>query len=580
MKRRLVSLASMALLASASAIPAGLGASDALAAHAAAPDPSGISTSSVWWDIYSMCKDRWLDEHPTYTEFNPYYVTPKYGSYHSESLIGSALGMVPSGPDVYVYMWFDTSGYSWNGATATITYSSSDEVGEEGYTVVPRTATAELVSEYGMDRTGRANWLAKYRFTPSITDSLGEVKHIQLMSFAFECPGDGGETETVSIDLSDDLQWTGDISDGEGFDWRLESDNYVDIRRKKVEMILEPDRESPVSPSREVRMDDFNDSSTFLKDWDMNTFNYAERGEDWYLNLSSYTRMQETTYCFFEPADYFEDGVRVDYPINQVTEIVFSFNRMTYQYVSSDITYTWYEFVDNYPCYSGLYGEPKYDQYLQENGGDAYFTEPSYELVEDKVEIGQDEAYVTRDERKFLFWEFPEERSRMDAIVDCENASGWEDDPDYATLLEFIQNNKWDYRWAFRVDSTVREAAMHGKESFLWNRRFRTESTCHEVTDLAVLRLKFSNVQNEAFDLRALDATDQTEPEPFVPSTGGNSYGVGGYYVPNYGSDLNAWDNFLDVVKIVGAVAGAVLVIWGVIRLAPAIAAVKGASKK
>ena len=128
--------------------------------------------------------------------------------------------------------------------------------------------------------------------------------------------------------------------------------------------------------------------------------------------------------------------------------------------------------------------------------------------------------------------------------------------------------------------STVREAAMHGKESFLWNRHFRTESTCHEVTDLAVLRLKFSNVQNEAFDLRALDATDQTEPEPFVPSTGGNSYGVGGYYVPNYGSDLNAWDNFLDVVKIVGAVAGAVLVIWGVIRLAPVIAAVKAASKK
>ena len=564
MRKAALGALSFLALAIPSAIASPCLAKGVFAASEMEPDSSNIAESDVYWDIYSMCAGKWMEDHPDSSGFNPYYITPKYGSSHTKSLIGSSLAVVPSGEDLYLYMWFDTSDYGWDGKQGMVSLSTSTAIAESGgYQVEERNVRAELVSEYGFDSTSRSNWLAKYRLSGVLASGSGN-KHVELLSFSFAYRDQEGNDQTVEIELSEDLQWVGGQTDEGGFDYVLESDNYVNIRRKKVNMIVEPDRNSDWQRwgfwSRE---DMLSDNQVYCDKNCVTDFSAYES------EAKSYERMFETTYCFFEPADYFEDGIRIEYPINQVSEISFSFNRLSYKYTAAGFENNIFDFVDTMPCYTGLYGKPSFQSPLKEGAG---FSDESYEYVEKTVSINDGVSYITRDERNFLFWNWPEERSRMDAIVDCSDTSGWEDDPDYASLLQFIEDNKWDYRWAFLVDSTERNGVEIGKEKMDWmgNRHWNCYTLCHEVTDLAILRLKFSNVNNESFDLAALDTTDNTE-SVYVPSAGGAVIGVNGHMVSPIAPDLNAWDNFLDVLKILGVCLGAALLIWGIVKLIPLI---------
>lgn len=575
MRKAALGALSFMALAIPSAIASPCLAKGVFAAQEMSPDSSDIAESDVYWDIYSMCADKWMEDHPDSAGFNPYYITPKYGSSHTKSLIGSSLAVVPSGEDLYLYMWFDTSDYGWNGASGEVALSTSTAIADSGgYEVAERTVDAQLVSEYGFDSTGGSNWLGKYRLSGALEGGSGN-KHVELLSFSFIYFDQDGEQQTVSIELSEDLQWNGDQVDDGGFEYALESDNYVNIRRKKVNMILEPDLNSD-KEDWEYRSNSsmFADDGSSMADKNcLAEFNIDAK------KATAYERMYETTYCFFEPVDYFSDGVRIEYPINQVTEISFSFNRMTYRYSASGFENDMLDFVDTMPCYTGLYGKPNYKSPL-ENG--AYFSDESYEYVEKAVSINEGVSYVTRDERNFLFWNWPEERSKMDAIVDCSDTSGWEDDPDYATLLQFIEDNKWDYRWAFLVDQSERNGYEIGSEKIKYNgwwwRHWNAYTECHEVTDLAILRLKFSNVANESFDLTALDTTDNTE-SVYVPSTGGSVVGVNGHIVSPMSPDLNAWENFLDVLRIIGVCLGAALLIYGLWKVYKLVATVKSAKR-
>lgn len=539
------------------------------------PDSSAIASSDVYWDLYSMCRDAWLVNHPDFTEFNPYYLTPKYGEVHNDSEVASCLGIVPDGRDVYVYMWFDTASTGWDGQSPKFTYSNDTSVGSDGYyNSAAATKTGVLVSEYGKSETGSSNWLAKYRLEGIA--GTGSIKRVSILSV--EIPTSAGK---ATIELSSDTQWKGDEVDSSDFDFYHAQSDYVTISKKKVAMMLEPALNGPEAPRTG------NTNTYYVANSPQEVYNYNDdydpncvvQGVAAEANVfqdyvpanhaGAFSKYYESTYCFFDFGPYYVDGVEQPMPIANIESITYSFNRLTYKYQSSNFHRLGIEWDCMVPiCYARLYNQPICENSLQ--NGAKYYDE-SMAFVEKKIENGGSVSNVIDDGFKMFIWKKDSTQSDLDVLVDCTDEDSWYNqsfDGNKENLANFILNNRWDYPYAFLIDSTERTGQNGPKDegSFWTGYDWNTTSTCHEVQDVAILRVKFRDMQNTSFDLKALDSTIDTE-SIYVPSTSGKDFQLN---VPHFfePETVTSWvDSLMNGLKTAAIIVSVGLIAFGLIKL-------------
>lgn len=577
MKKALFTLAIVALAGSAAPLsePTMVSAADGEDMEFT-PDSSAIASSDVYWDLYSMCRDAWLVNHRDATEFNPYYLTPKYGEVHNDSEVASCLGIVPDGSDVYVYMWFDTASTGWDGESPKFTYSNDTSVGSDGYyNSAAATKTGVLVSKYGKSETGSSNWLAKYKLEG--ISGTGSIKRVSVLSI--EIPTAAGKT---TIELSSDTQWKGDEVDSSDFDFYHAQDNYVTISRKKVAMMLEPALNGPGAPGTGLTHGIYTASKpqevyNYSDHYDPNCVvqGVAAESNSSFMDdvpeeyAGTFSKYYENTYCFFDFGPYYVNGVEQTIPIANIESITYSFNRLTYKYQSSNfhrLGINWNKMVPI--CYARLYNKPVCEESLR--NGAKYYSE-SVAFLEKKIENGNSVRNVVSDGFKFLFWKLNESQSDLDLIVDCTDEDSWYNqsfDGNKENLANFILNNRWDYPYAFLIDSTERTGENGPKDDggFLTGYDWNTTSTCHEVQDVVILRIKFRDMQNTSFDLKALDSTIDTE-SIYVPSTSGKDFQLN---VPHFfeSETVTSWvDSLMNGLKTAAIIISVGLIAFGLIKL-------------
>lgn len=582
MKSRILFLMASATVSAACCAPLGAAAAgvEAAASEAFEPDASAIATSDVYWDIYTMCADAWLANHPGYTEFNPYYVTPNYGNFfgsaHTDSEVASCIGVVPDGPDAYVYMWFSTKEDLWDGESPRFKYTTSTEIGDDGYYEdVEEEAVGELVSENGLESSSGSNWLAKYRLEGILSEGTG-TKRISLISVSIPSKAEG-YAPLREVDLSEDLQYVGSDADSSDFDYYHVQDDYVTVFRKKVSMLLEPVDGGGYDYYYWWR-DDPTDVYSYNGDYDPNCVVQSYVSSDGQREelpgyANAYSKFNETTYCFFDISDYYVGGELQDLPVASVDSVMFSYNMLTYKYQSADFVRPWINWKTMpAACYAGLYDKPRSEEVF--SNGASFFGEKT-EMVEDKVETGNDVVNVVRESDGGV-WSWlskvlgtdGQETSQMPAIIDCTDEDYWysnQFEGELSSFSQFVLANRWDYDYAFRVANTVRSGEINKDDNSGWNYRWNSVSTCHEVQDLAILRIRFRDLEQTSFDLKALDTTTSTE-SVYIPSTAGKSYTLNVVHSGSQGS--SPWyEQLLNAAKVVAAVLGIGLIVYGLAKI-------------
>lgn len=553
MKKSKTLLVSLMMIFSSVAAPATLLANDSIQAANASVSTS-IRESNVWWDLYYMYKDKWLEEWNANNpdspreEFNPFYLTPNYGDYRGKDSKGRMLTMYPYQNDIYIYTWFNSSEVTvseWNGSSLQI-YGTTNTLLNEGGTgydddgeMVNYEAT--IVNSYG--HTGdRSNWLGKYVIENVIDNSDdNEAYRFYVKSMSW-----GVSPAVGNFDCGDEIlyQKTETLND---FIYQYKQPDYIDITAKTGTLMLSGENWESELLGPFFKYDENNVEVRMLP----TSSGQLSR------SVSGFNSYDENFYAFFNTGNYVVDGVEYDNPINSIEEITYSYTTKEYSHVSSQfVRFGW---SDSSLAFKGLYDK----EYLHE---DAYFTNIKKPVASGDNVVKSTDVTTTRNNFFNIFgfgWET--EYSTM-GIIDCSGDTNIPGDDEFNSLKTFVEKNRGfdsdgdgvidkQYRWAFKVGQMKRTSETINYGTAVVTAWGNWKTKAHQIDDITILRVKFINTENHQFDLLAMDVNTPTNVVQVV--TGGKMYTV----VPKWFQD------FVDFLSGVGNVIGPILIAALVIAL-------------
>ena len=550
MKKRKTLFVALAMIFSTVAAPALLLANDAIE-FARAETASSIEDSNVWWDLYYMYKDAWLEDwnvnnpDSPRNEFNPYYLTPNYGDYRGGDSKGRLLCMYPYQNDMYIYTWLDTKNitdHEWDGSFVNIYGTTNTELTEDelGYDDSGKIMVyqADLVNTYG--KIGdNSNWLGKWVIKDLIDNSDGNdayrfyVEKLNLDDIREIAAGDEilyQKTETLN-----------------DFIYQYKQPDYIDITAKTGTLMLSGENWESELLGPFFKYDENNVEVRMLP----TSSGQLSR------SVSGFNSYYENFYAFFNTGNYVVDGVEYDNPINSIEEITYSYTTKEYSHVSSQfVRFGW---SDSSLAFKGLYDK----EYLHE---DAYFTNIKKPVASGDNVVKSTDVTTTRNNFFNIFgfgWET--EYSTM-GIIDCSGDTNIPGDDEFNSLKTFVEKNRGfdsdgdgvidkQYRWAFKVGQMKRTSETINYGTAVVTAWGNWKTKAHQIDDITILRVKFINTENHQFDLLAMDVNTPTNVVQVV--TGGKMYTI----VPKWFQD------FVDFLSGVGNVIGPILIAALVIAL-------------
>ncbi len=238
--------------------------------------------------------------------------------------------------------------------------------------------------------------------------------------------------------------------------------------------------------------------------------------------------MKENTYCFFNAGETLCDGSFKEEAIEKLQSVTYSYTKTSFTHHSSQTVYTGNQAYPDAPggrVFQGLYD----NSYLN---GDAYFSDASTYRSPD---LTVDAKYVSSTHVQtgsFLGWTWGYDYSAM-GIVDCRGDTNVPSGDEYSGLKDFITRNRSfdsdgdgaadkQYAWAFLADEDERTSATEAFGTAVVTSWWGNASKCHQVDDVALLRLKFYDSDGKLFDLDAMDVDTPTTAATSV--TGGKSF--------------------------------------------------------
>lgn len=575
MKKRKTLFVALAMIFSTVAAPALLLANDAIE-FARAETASSIEDSNVWWDLYYMYKDAWLEDwnvnnpDSPRNEFNPYYLTPNYGDYRGGDSKGRLLCMYPYQNDMYIYTWLDTKNitdHEWDGSFVNIYGTTNTELTEDelGYDDSGKIMVyqADLVNTYG--KIGdNSNWLGKWVIKDLIDNSDGNDAYrfyVEKLNL----------DDIREIAAGDELIYTKAESEND-FSYQYIQPDYINITSKLGALMLSGEYSVNASGLSSFFKHDPNNAIHYSPDYPTYYDSSAEVGD------SGYTNYDEHFYVFFNTGSYFIDSVENDESIDSIEEIKYSYVSTEYTHVSSQFVRSGWSNASF--AFTGLYDK----KYLH---SDAYFTNVKKPTVSGDKVVKASDVTTIKNELNNVFWiKTFYEYSSM-GIVDCAGDTNIPDAVEYKALKEFVKSNRSfdsdgdgikdkQYRWAMKADTLKRtsETINYGTVALTSWGNWKTKA--HQIDDITILKMKVINTDNHQFDLLAMDVN--------TPTTVVEVHTVGKLYVvyPKIIQDIIDFfnDNKVAILGVLGAVLAVVLLIVILRFLMPFITLASNASTK
>jgi len=562
MKKHLPLIISLFLIGNAIAIPAIQLSQGTIAAAEGDSETTAtsIADSNVYWDIYKMFSDKyisnWNEQHPDnqITTFNPFFLSPNYGDYHGSSYKGKLLSMYPYQNDMYIYTWLDTSDIAsdvWDGQSIHVLATSNVERNETGYlddgSYIDYKAT--LVNTYNLSAGSKNNWLGKWVIKDVVDTSATQDFFRFKVESMYLAPVLSDTVINLGTNLSQinlkQYQTTGYYVYKEGPVW---------YARKIIGHVRDVDCGDELIYTAADSLNDFNyhysqpdyinitskTGSLLLMGKDLPGYqSYFESDPNNAGNSMGYSKYDENFYCFFNVGSYSIDSKVYDEALKSVESITYSYNQTTYNHVSSQFNGSW---IQNEPlCFKGLYD----NKYLYK---DAYFINASQPVNsgEKLVTANDKQEYVNH--QFTLFWVDTDYTYQTMSIIDCSGDTSISNDQELKKLKEFVKENRSfdsdgdgvkdkEYRWAFRVGQNERTSETIEFGSTGVNCWGKWKSTCHQMDDITILRMKFINSDYLNFDLLAMDVNTPTTT--VTVKTGGKQFLV----FPSFIQDIIGWFN-------------------------------------
>jgi len=598
MKKEIMAMAAAALaaLSAAGGAVCAAGEENAGLAVSAGGSATSIYDSNVWWDLYKMFKAKYLAENPGRSEFNPYYLTPAYGRYHSEHDDASLLCAYPYADDLFLYTWLDSSSVDpsdWDGKSIQVRYTNSTALSSDGSGFADggtwKTATATLVSSDNYSDGSRSNWLGKWLLAGvnSVTsatadyrvkvDSIwlyegseyaeklyvckdtaamkalfsAQIAALALAGYSF-ADIEGGWYAVKGTAASDVLRW--DCGDDIQY---AKTDSFKDLNY----LYVQPDyiRIAKKLAALWLSGETGNYGSGLITKWDPSCYPEGSLSDGCYRN------MKENTYCFFNAGETLYDGSFKEETIEKLQSVTYSYTKTSFTHHSSQTVYTGNQAYPDAPggrVFQGLYD----DSYLN---GDAYFSDASTYRSPD---LTVDAKYVSSTHVQtgsFLGWTWGYDYSAM-GIVDCRGDTNVPSGDEYSGLKDFIvRNRSFDsdgdgaadkqYAWAFLADEDERTSATENFGTAVVASWWNNASKCHQVDDVAMLRLKFYDSDGKLFDLAAMDVNTPTTAVTSI--TGGKSFVLAPEWLRNA---IDFLDRYKGILIAVAALIGfGILIVLG-----------------
>lgn len=580
--------AALAALSAAGGAICAAGGQNAAAAAAASGTATSIYDSNVWWDLYKLFKDKYVAANPGRSDFNPYYLTPAYGHYHSEHDDASLLCAAPYADDLFLYTWMDSSSVpssAWDGTTIEVKYTNNTALLPDGSGFDDagtwQTATATLVSSDNYSAGSHSNWLGKWLIAGVNSVTSGTADYRVKVDSIWLCPGidyatkiyvcatadkDGslfsGKIARLAQDGYSFLDIDGSyyaVEGAESTDY-LEWDCGDDIQYGKSDSLsdlnylyVQPDyvRIAQKKAAEWLSAETGGHGSGALLKWDPGCYPGGSLSDDCYQN------MKESTYCFFNAGETLYDGSFEEADIEKLESVTYSFTKTNYTHHSSQTVFTGgqaYDTDSTARVFQGLYD----DSCLS---GGAYFSDASTHGSPD-LTVKADYSSSTRVQTgSFLGWTWGYDYSAL-GIVDCRGDTNVPSGDEYASLKKFIEDQRsYDsdgdgaadkqYAWAFLADQDSRTASISDYGTAVVTSWWDNVSACHQIDDVTLLRLKFYDSADKLFDLDAMDVNTPTTEVETV--SGGRGYVVAPEWITAAVSFFQKYEGVLiAVASIVG----------------------------
>lgn len=497
---------------------------------------------------------------------------------------GDLLLVRPYKTDLYLYLWLNTSdnaNYAYQSSIYPMISDNMIRDEEQGYYLHDnfKMYEAKFVNERYFGETLGANWLGKWVIHNYITDTSIDTHRANIQSiylnpevcyeilyfsaedlaemqmdehFLEEWAEDnnymvsfsGGIWTLTSRDISlsssnafykqiecgDEMMYQ--YSNAENvLNYTYTMPNYVEIKNKTAKLKLSG-----------IKTQQYRSDSIPLFYYDPNNF-YEDEGVGLGPFKSEYTlnhayKYNEIFYCFFDVGDVVINGVKQDQSqvISSMERINYSYNKQTYIHVSSTNRWRGGRCAGPTDACTACYTKTLNNVHLSNQYGD-YFSDVTTKYsgvrsVDSRYQIEKEEL-----EWSFLLWK-DTKKFTLDGIIQCSSGENGEpsiedkEDGSNDELINFIKNNRdYDsngdgikdktYRWAFLIDNDYREAVWKdGWSNPLVFYDVQYQSTCHDINDVLILRLKFSFDGDKYFDLQAMDFTTPLDPNPDVGDMG------------------------------------------------------------
>lgn len=593
------------------------------------PLANSIADSNVYWDLYYTNKEKyianWNSSHPDnqITDFNPFFLTPNYGNYHSGTATAKLLMIYPYMNDIYLYTWLNTQDIPsdiWDGqsiqviATNNVNFTESDGYQDTGKF---KTYTASLVNTFNKSDASSSNYLAKWVIQDAIDGSTGQdfyrfkvstmyltgnylVNKVYLgidgnvprgLEATYEALGYEIIRERVEDDLKvyaikTTLQNTvGEFECGDeiiytlnqsydDFNYHYTQPDHIEIKSKKVGIWLSGINNRSINFGNKDFVPAYEYDSSCYNPIQIPNPNFKNI-EDAFITtgIQSYKSYDENTYCFFDFGESYIDGALADEAISKISSIKYSYYKTTYTHVSKQNHISLLAPIEK----DYLSGSYKYRYDKQFLNGDAHFESVSTTGPISATQTSTYNRMVTNFDHNSLIWWFPTvyEYNKV-GIVDCSNNTNLPADDDehphqYDGLRDFILRNRGydsngdgtndkQYRWAFLVDEDIRNSEVIESGQVPYiNTWWKSKTVCHEVSDTVILSLTVQNDANLSFDLLAMDVNTPTTFTDIV--TEGHFYTI----FPKWMNDVaNAWDEIMKWLKIILIVLAVLAVIIGI----------------
>lgn len=593
------------------------------------PLANSITESNVYWDLYYCAKDKyiaeWNSSHPNnqITEFNPFFLTPNYGNYHSGTATAKLLMIYPYMNDIYLYTWLNTQDIPsdiWDGQSIQVIGTNNVNFTEsEGYldTGKFQTYNATLVNTFNKSEGSSSNYLAKWVIKDVIDGSTGQdfyrfkvstmyltgnylVNKVYLgidgnvprgLEATYEALGYEIIRERVEDDLKvyaikTTLQNTvGEFECGDevvytlnqsydDFNYHYTQPDHIEITSKKVGIWLSGINQRHLS---------FGADPNALLPYEYDSSNYFPftmpnpnftAVENFFLTVGVdyYKSYDENTYCFFNLGEAYLDGATADETISKISSIKYSYYKTTYTHVSKQNHISFYPPILNQEYLSGAYMHRYDNKYLN---GDAHFENVSTIGPISATQTSTYNHLVSNFDHNTLIWWFPTMYDyRKVGIIDCSgntNLPSGEGNEEYDGLRDFALDNRGydsdgdgtkdsQYRWAFLVNEDTRTSETIESGSVPYiNTWWKSKTICHEVSDTVVLSLTVQNDTNLSFNLLAMDCNTPTTFTEIV--TEGKFYTIWPKFINDVG---NAMEEILKWLKIILIVLAVLAVIIGI----------------